>query len=153
MKILASNLSSGTSAPNFRRQAARQRIELLQLEYKMIVGTCHCGAIKIEIPSIPETLTSCNCSLCRRLGGLWAYYEFGSVRVSGHPEYTQEYIQGDKTLKTIRCSNCGCTTHWEPINAEPGARHGVNLRNFDPVLLETMKIRRFDGADTWQFLD
>ena len=119
----------------------------------MIVGTCHCGAVKIEIPFIPETLTSCNCSLCRRLGSLWAYYEFGSVRISGHPENTQEYIQGDKTLKTIRCGNCGCTTHWEPINAEPGVRHGVNLRNFDPALLETAKIRRFDGADTWQFLD
>lgn len=119
----------------------------------MFVGTCHCGAVKLEVLFVPDTLTSCNCTLCRRLGGLWAYYEFGSVRVSGHPENTQEYIQGDKTLRTIRCRHCGCTTHWEPINAEPGARHGVNLRNFEPALLEAIKIRYFDGADTWQFLD
>jgi hypothetical protein len=29
----------------------------------------------------------------------------------------------------------------------------VNLRNFDPKILESVQIRRFDGADTWQFLD
>jgi hypothetical protein len=119
----------------------------------MLTGTCHCGAVKIELPSAPERATSCNCSLCRRLGGIWAYYEYGTVKVSGHPENTQEYVQGDKTLRTLRCRTCGCTTHWEPLNPEPGARHGVNLRNFDPTLLESVEIRRFDGADTWTFLD
>jgi hypothetical protein len=29
----------------------------------------------------------------------------------------------------------------------------VNLRNFDAKILESVQIRRFDGADTWQFLD
>lgn len=119
----------------------------------MLKGTCHCGAITIELPSAPEVATSCNCSLCRRLGGLWVYYPFGTVRVTGHPENTEEYSHGDKTLKTIRCKTCGCTTHWEPLPPEQGTRHGVNLRNFDPKLLESVRIRRFDGADTWKFLD
>ena len=119
----------------------------------MLVGTCHCGAITIELPSAPEKATSCNCSICRRLSALWAYYEFGTVRISGHPEGTQAYIQGDRTLKTVRCATCGCITHWEPLQPEPGARHGVNLRNFDPQILASVQIRRFDGADTWTFLD
>ena len=34
----------------------------------MLTGTCHCGAIRIEIPNAPDTLTNCNCSICRRLG-------------------------------------------------------------------------------------
>ena len=119
----------------------------------MFLGTCHCGAVTIRLPSIPEKATSCNCSLCRRLGGLWAYYEFGTDQISGHPENTQEYNQGDKTLRTIPCAVCGGTTHWEPLTPEPGARHGVNLRNFDPKVLESVQVRHFDGADTWQFLD
>jgi len=119
----------------------------------MLVGTCHCGAVTIELPAMPEQATSCNCSLCRRLAGIWAYYGHGSVRISGHPENTEAYVQGDKTLRTIRCRTCGCVTHWEPIQPEPGARHGVNLRNFPPALLEAVRVRRFDGADTWQFLD
>jgi hypothetical protein len=119
----------------------------------MLSGSCHCGAVKITLPSMPEKATSCNCSMCRRLAGVWAYYEFGTVQISGQPENTQDYAHGDKTLRTIRCATCGCVTHWEPIPPKPGARHGVNLRNFDPKVLESVRVRRFDGADTWTFLD
>jgi hypothetical protein len=122
-------------------------------EQEPVVGSCHCGAVTLELPHLPDRATSCNCSLCRRLGSVWAYFDFGTVKVSGHPENTSEYIQGDRTLRTIRCKTCGCATHWEPLNAESGARHGVNLRNFPPALLESVRIRRFDGADTWKFLD
>ena len=97
--------------------------------------------------------TSCNCSLCRRSGGIWAYYEFGTVTIQGHPENTEDYIWGDRTLRNVRCKTCGIVTHREPLEAKPGARHGVNLRNFEPKLLESVVVRRFDGADTWTFLD
>ena len=119
----------------------------------MLSGTCHCGAIRIEVPSPPKTVTDCNCSLCRRLNALWAYYKVGTVRVEHYPEKTAEYIWGDKTLRTVRCATCGCVTHWDPLNPEPEARHGVKIKNFNPALLESVRIRRFDGADTWKFLD
>ena len=34
-----------------------------------VIATWHCGAVTIEAAA-PETLTDCNCSLCRRIGGL-----------------------------------------------------------------------------------
>ncbi|MDY0745620.1 GFA family protein [Paucibacter sp. R3-3] len=119
----------------------------------ILQGSCHCGAVRLTLPDLPETATRCNCSLCRRVGGTWAYYGFGSVRIEGHPQNTAEYVQGDRTLRTIRCKTCGVVTHWEPMESEAGARHGVNLNNFDPKLLEAVRVRRFDGADTWTFLD
>lgn len=102
---------------------------------------------------MPETATRCNCSLCRRLAAVWAYYEVGTIRIEGHPENTAEYIQGDKTLRTLRCRTCGCTTHWEPLPGKSIERQGVNLNNFDPRLVESVRIRHLDGADTWDFLD
>lgn len=116
-------------------------------------GSCHCGAVRLKIPFVPDKATSCNCSLCQRVAGLWAYFEVGTVVVEGDPEHTTDYIWGDKTLRTIRCKACGVVTHWLPLVPEPGARHGVNLRNFDPSLLASVQVRRFDGADTWTFLD
>ena len=116
-------------------------------------GSCHCGAVKLTLPFAPEKATRCNCSICRRLGTVWAYFEFGIVLVEGHPDQTAEYIQGDRTLRTIRCKTCGVVTHWEPLAPQPGARHGVNLNIFDPQLIESLHVRRFDGADTWTFLD
>lgn len=116
-------------------------------------GSCHCGAVRLTLPAAPEKATRCNCSICRRLGALWAYYEFGSVRIEGHPQHTQEYVQGDRTLRTVRCRTCGVATHWEPLEPKPGARHGVNLNNFEPALQAAVRVRRLDGADTWTFLD
>ncbi len=116
-------------------------------------ASCHCGAVTIEVPQRPTQLTNCNCSLCRRIGALWAYYEVGTVRVSGHPGHTAEYIWGDKTLRTLRCRHCGVVTHWEPLDPAAGGKHGVNMRNFDPDDLGPVQIRRFDGADSWRFLD
>jgi hypothetical protein len=75
------------------------------------------------------------------------------VQIDGHPENTSEYVWGDKSLRTLRCSICGCVTHWEPLPSQQGARHGVNLHNFDVRLLESVQIRHFDGADTWTFID
>ncbi len=119
----------------------------------MLSTTCHCGDVRIEVPESPQAVTNCNCSLCRRVGALWAYYEVGTVRVFGHPEKTEAYVWGDKTLRTIRCRNCGCVTHWEPIEPKPSEKHGVNIRNFEPSQLGSFRIRLFDGADTWKFID
>ena len=38
----------------------------------MLTATCHCGAVKIEVPRTARTLTARNCSLCVRYGALWA---------------------------------------------------------------------------------
>jgi hypothetical protein len=116
-------------------------------------GSCHCGAVRLTLPSAPPEATSCNCSLCRRSGIICAYYPLGSVSIEGHPEHTDSYVWGDRTLRNVRCRHCGIVTHWEPLDPVPGARHGVNLRNFDPGLLASVSVRRFDGADTWTFLD
>jgi len=51
----------------------------------MYQGSCHCGAVRMTLPSRPEVATACNCSLCRRIGGPWVYFEFGTVRIEGHP--------------------------------------------------------------------
>lgn len=116
-------------------------------------GSCHCGAVRMTLPATPTAATSCNCSLCRRIGGPWVYFEFGTVKIEAQPQDTAAYVWGDKTLRTIHCRHCGCVTHWEPLDPQPGAKHGVNLGNFDPALIASVRVRRFDGADTWTFID
>jgi hypothetical protein len=119
----------------------------------VIEGSCHCGAVRIEVPAVPDKLTLCNCSICRRVGGLWSYYPAGTVRVSGHPEHTDGYVWGDRTLSTVRCRHCGCVTHWESLPGKESGRVGVNMRMFDPALLAGAQLRRFDGADSWTYVD
>jgi hypothetical protein len=119
----------------------------------MIVATCHCGQVRIEIDAAPpETVTDCNCSLCRRIGGWWAYYTPDQVRITAGEGHTVAYVQGDRTLETHHCPTCGCVTHWRAIASDYN-RMGVNARLFDPADLKDVRVRHLDGADTWDYLD
>jgi hypothetical protein len=116
-------------------------------------ATCHCGAVQITVPSRPEYLIDCNCTICRRNGALWALYESVSVKLGGHPENTTTYIWGPRTIRTMHCKICGCATHWEPIDSNAGTKFGVNARNFEPQEIAGIRIRKFDGAVTWSYID
>jgi hypothetical protein len=119
----------------------------------MLESTCHCGAVRIEVPRKPRRLTNCNCSICRRYGTLWAYYKRAEVRILAEPGSTSRYSWGDKRLSFVRCNTCGCITHWEPVEVKVDSRMGVNARNFEPSTIEGIRVRRLDGASTWKFLD
>ena len=113
-------------------------------------ASCHCGACVISLPRAPETVTDCNCSICRRYGVLWAYYDPAEVNLSSLGP-TDTYMWDDRSLDFHRCRTCGCVTHWAP--QDPAlARMGVNARNLPLELLETLLIRRLDGARTERYL-
>jgi hypothetical protein len=118
----------------------------------MLMGSCHCGAVRIEVPRKPRRLTSCNCSICRRQAGVWGYYDRSKVKIVARRGAVARYSWGDKYLWLYRCANCGCVTHWLPIN-RARSRMGVNFRNFDPSVIASTRVRRLDGANTWKFLD
>lgn len=119
----------------------------------MITTTCHCGAVEIQIPHAPETITNCDCSICRRYGTLWAYYKASEVRITCAPGATRTYAWGKKALYFVRCNICGCITHWEFIHPKRGCRIGINARNFESAQLGPVRIRRLDGAVTEEYLD
>ncbi len=51
----------------------------------MVEATCHCGAVRVEVPRPPQDVEvkECNCSICRRTGAVLAYYSPRDARVSG----------------------------------------------------------------------
>lgn len=106
----------------------------------------------LSVPHAPTEVTSCNCSICRRLGTLWAYYAPAAVRIIGA---TATYRWGDKTLDFHHCARCGCTTHWSPIDgARDANRAGINARLLAPEVLDAARVRRLDGAaEDWKYLD
>lgn len=119
----------------------------------MIAGDCHCGAVRIELPAPPATVTQCNCSICRRLGALWAFYPVAEVRVVAGPDATETYVWGEGTRRFVRCRACGCTTHVLPAVARPEPKIEVNMRLFEPAVAGPFRLRCFDGAHAWKYLD
>ena len=123
---------------------------------KMLTATCHCGAIKVEVPREPASVTDCNCSICRRYGVRWAYYKDAEVTLTTAPDLetaTDDYVWGDKSLKFIRCKQCGCVMQWKSLTGDAETSTGVNARNFEPSIMSKVPVRRLDGADTWEYIE
>ena len=105
-------------------------------------GSCHCQRIQLVLRDSPTDAGECNCSVCRRIGGLWHYSVPDAVTVSGE---SVSYQQGDRMLDLWHCPICGCTTHWTPTDPVY-PRMAVNLRMFDPALWRDLPRRLIDGA-------
>jgi hypothetical protein len=118
----------------------------------MIESSCHCGTVRLEIDAAPETVTDCNCSICRRYGVLWAYYSPRQVRITPAGSATDIYSWDDRAIEFHRCTNCGCVTHWAPVDKSHD-RMGVNARLMAPELLARARVRRLDGANTEKYID
>lgn len=119
----------------------------------MVRGSCHCGAVTFHLAATPEWLTECNCSICRRLGALWAHAHPSSIEIEASEGSTLAYSWGERTIAFHTCRTCGCTTHWQSLGPEPATRMAVNGRLATPEAVAGVPVRRFDGADTWAFLD
>jgi hypothetical protein len=117
-------------------------------EPKMVEGSCHCGAVRVQIPQALGDVKECNCSICRRNGGLLAYYSPKDVRVIPASGATDVYMWVDREIEFHRCKVCGNFTHWSPADKALD-RMGVNVRLLPPELLADIRILKFDGADTW----
>lgn len=111
----------------------------------MIEASCHCGAIRFSVEAPPEDVNSCNCSICRRYGTLWGYYQRPTVTFAPDNGPTDVYLWGDRSLGFHRCRGCGCVVWW--LSADPAyERMGVNARLFPPDVLAPIPIRFGDGA-------
>lgn len=121
----------------------------------MLEGSCHCGRVRFEIEALNPTVTSCNCSICQRLGALWAYYQADEVHFTAGKDETVAYVRQGEDMGDLafhHCPTCGVTTHWSS-RIPTSTRMGINARLLDRRLLEDVKVKRLDGADTWTVLE
>ena len=125
----------------------------MDLRNTALIATCHCGAIQIGVQRKFRTLTSCNCSICRRYGALWAYYAASSVSIETPKGGLSSYSWNRKIRTYFRCKKCGCVTHYAHRKKQRNSTIAVNAVNFDPSALAGVRIRHFDGADSWKYVD
>jgi hypothetical protein len=108
----------------------------------MVTGKCHCGAVRVRAALAPQSVGECNCSICSKLGVLWAYYDPADVVVEGE---TAAYAWGDRSLEFHRCHVCGCATHWAPTDPQ-AKRMAINARILEGFDLGAVEVRKIDGA-------
>lgn len=119
----------------------------------MIQGVCHCGNVQWSYSLPLESVTACNCTLCRRYGALWAYGHLDhGVKISGS---TNAYMRGRKINGYHFCSSCGCVAFYLANSPDDQGRRriAVNLRMInEPSQISHLPIDHFDGFDKFEDL-
>ena len=121
----------------------------------MLTGTCHCGSIGWTFEGMPESVTACNCTLCRRYGVLWIYdYEGERIKISGPSSVYTRTDSSNPALESHFCGRCGCVLSWRGLKLDSGGRRriAVNLRLTEPGPVAHLPIDHFDGLDTFDDL-
>lgn len=98
-------------------------------------------SVRIEVDASPTDLNQCHCSICRRYGVLWAYYDREQVRLLSDAQATRFYCWGDRDIEFHRCRACGCVTHWTDTDGNT-SRMAINARLFDPKVIAGVPIRQ-----------
>ena len=112
-------------------------------------GRCACGQVTVTVAHPPEYINFCNCSLCRRIGGGWGYYDRDEVIVSGEVRgFVRSDLKPEETcLETRFCPTCGAVVCWVPLPSFDSRRMGVNMRLFEPEELKGIETRFPDGIN------
>jgi len=117
----------------------------------MLEGACHCGRARWRYPDPPGTVTSCNCSLCRRYGALWAYGEEGErLGFSGE---THRYWREDLPspgMEIVFCRHCATVLgQWHRRSKPDGRRRlAVNMRLAAFEAVADIPVRQLDGLES-----
>lgn len=112
-------------------------------------GSCHCGAVKIEVDADLSRLVRCNCSICTKKGGLFTAVPEERFRLLQGADNLTLYQFNTKVSEHRFCKTCGIHPFGHPRSAPE--KFLINVRCLDDFDLETetYEIEIFDGRN-WE---
>ncbi len=97
-------------------------------------GHCHCGAIRVELTSALTAgelpLRACQCSFCRRHGGLTTADPKGRLHIEAAPGSANRYRFGLGVTDFLICAECGVYVA-AMMEGEGGLTAVLNVRGVD----------------------
>lgn len=115
-------------------------------EPKTYTGSCHCGRVTYEADADLSRVVSCNCSICRKRGTLLAFVPEDKFRLKSGGEALTDYLFNKKVIHHQFCPTCGVGAFARGVRPDGAKVIALNVRCLDDVDLDTLNIRKFDGA-------
>ena len=110
-------------------------------------GSCHCGRIAFTLEGEIAEAVDCKCSLCRRRGGLLAFFPRDALHLETAEGDYATYRFNRHHIDHHFCHTCGIAPFSEGVDPRSGAKTvAVNVRCLPDLDLATIAIAPFDGA-------
>ncbi|HEX6978480.1 MAG TPA: GFA family protein [Alphaproteobacteria bacterium] len=114
-------------------------------DVRTYTGGCHCGRVRYEVKTDLKRVVSCNCSICTKLGALFAFVPSDQFKLLSGKDDLTDYQFGRKTIHHLFCRFCGIES-FAMGTAPAGANMtAVNVRCLDDVDLAALTPTPFDG--------
>jgi hypothetical protein len=108
-------------------------------------GSCHCQTVKFTADLDLAQALQCNCSICSKLGAVWAFAPKAKMQLQSGADALGDYQFGKKRLHHRRCTRCGIEAFAEGVAPDGTATVGINLRCLEGVEVDKLTPRRYDG--------
>lgn len=109
-------------------------------------GSCHCGRIAFEVEGEIGQVYDCNCSMCRRRGGLLAAFPRDALTLTTPEQDLSTYRFNREAVAHHFCANCGMAPFSEGKGGDGVATVMVNVRCLPDVDLAGLDVVAVDGA-------
>ncbi|MEO8244657.1 MAG: GFA family protein [bacterium] len=108
-------------------------------------GSCHCGKIAFTVEGEFTTGMDCNCSMCRRRGGLLAFVPREALVLQTPVEDLGTYHFNRHVIDHHFCPTCGIAPFGDGKGRDGKATAAINLRCLPDLDLDGLTIQKVDG--------
>jgi hypothetical protein len=109
-------------------------------------GSCHCSAVRFEAQAPPiNKAMSCNCSYCRRYGGLLTFIPADNFTLLSGNEQLTDYQFNRKVIHHLFCRVCGIGSFGKGTMPDGTEMVALNARCLDEVDPDSLEITPYDG--------
>jgi hypothetical protein len=118
----------------------------------MHFGGCHCGNVRYETAVDPRAASSCNCTLCVKLGILAAIVKPAGFRLLTDAAKLTSYSTMPDVVNRYFCARCHVYCFGKGHIAELGGDFvSVNMNTLDDFDPSAAKVVYWDGRhDNWE---
>jgi len=118
-----------------------------EVEMPTYAGSCHCGAVRLEVQGEMRDLVACNCSICTRTAYIHWEVPPAAFRLLTPENALASYQFGTQTSQNYFCKRCGISPFRRSRTAPD--KVDVNVRCLEGVDLEALSVGHFDGRN-WE---
>jgi len=109
-------------------------------------GSCQCGAVRFSAELDLDSVVTCNCSRCRRLGSVLTFAPADRFRLEAGEGATTEYLFNKHAISHRFCRTCGVEAYALGSLPDGTRMAAVNVNCLDGVDPRAMRPTFYDGA-------
>jgi hypothetical protein len=108
-------------------------------------GSCHCGNVAFEVEGEFTEALDCNCTFCRKRGGLLGFVPRDKFEMTTPAENLSTYTFKSHAIQHHYCAECGIAPFSEAKAPNGTEMAAINLRCIPALDLAALKVNPYDG--------